>query len=58
MFGYRVEALQRVEGKGVLHVARTEALSAETLHWRNMGFNDLATHCGVDLYDWCDVGMG
>ncbi len=54
---YTFESLHQADsGKWVLQVSKTEVLSAEKLHRRNMAFNDLAEHCGVELYDGWDVG--
>jgi len=54
---YRLESLHHADdGQWVLQVSKTEILTAEKLHRRNMAFNELAEHCGVDLYDGWDVG--
>ena len=54
---YEVESLhQTADGKWVLQVSKTDTLPAEKLHRRNIAFNDLAAHCGVELYDGWDVG--
>ncbi len=54
---YEVESLHQTgDGKWVLQVSKTEALPAEKLHRRNISFNDLAGHFGVELYDGWDVG--
>jgi hypothetical protein len=54
---YKVESLHQTDdGKWVLQVSKTEVLPAEKLHRRNVAFNDLAEHCGVELYDGWDVG--
>ncbi|MBU2260196.1 ribonuclease E inhibitor RraB [Patescibacteria group bacterium] len=47
---------QSEDGAWVLQVTKTEALTAENLHRRNQAFNDLAEHCGCELYDGWDVG--
>ena len=44
------------DGAWVLQVSKTEVLAADKLHRRNLAFNDLAAHCGVDSYDGWDVG--
>jgi hypothetical protein len=54
---YTAEPLyQSEDGAWVLQVTKTEALTAEILHRRNQAFNDLAKHCGCELYDGWDVG--
>ena len=55
--GYKTESIhQSDDGAWVLQVSKTEVLAAEKLHRRNLAFNDLADHCGVDSYDGWDVG--
>ena len=55
--GYHLEELHESDdGNWVLQVSKTEVLSHEKLHRRNIAFNQLAEHCGVSLYDGWDVG--
>ena len=56
-YNYKWESLhQAADGTWVLQVSKTEILTPEKLHQRNLSFNDLAYHCGVELYDGWDVG--
>jgi hypothetical protein len=43
------------DGEWILEVSKVEVLSAETLHRRNMAFNELAEAYDVQLYDSWDV---
>lgn len=57
-FNYVVEDLSEHEpGEWHLYVTKTEVLSADKLHRRNVSFNELAEYCGVDLYDGWDVDV-
>ncbi len=40
-----------------LNLAKTEVLTPEKLHRRNVAFNELAEYCGADLYDGWDVDV-
>jgi hypothetical protein len=54
---YVVEQFEETEHENwVLKVSKTETLTREKLHRRNIAFNDLAEFCGVALYDGWDVG--
>ena len=56
-YEYKCESLhQASDGTWVLQASKTETLTTEKLHRRNLSFNDLAVHCGVELYDGWDVG--
>ncbi|HJW02455.1 MAG TPA: ribonuclease E inhibitor RraB [Azospira sp.] len=53
---YHIEELfESDDGNWVLQVSKTEVLSIDKLHRRNIAFNALAEHCGVSLYDGWDV---
>ena len=55
--GYHIEDLHESDdGNWVLQVSKTEVLSLEKLHRRNLAFNELAEFCEVSLYDGWDVG--
>ena len=55
--GCRHESIHQADdGTWVLQVSRTEALTPNKLHERNIAFNQLAASCGVDSYDGWDVG--
>lgn len=53
--GYVMEALKLEDKVWTLQVSKTDVLSAEKLHKRNIAFNALAAHCNVELYDGWDV---
>ncbi|MBO2009449.1 ribonuclease E inhibitor RraB [Hymenobacter negativus] len=54
---YRIEEIHQADsGDWVLQVSKIDTLTPEKLHRRNLAFNELATHCGVELYDGWDVG--
>ncbi len=56
---YVVEQFEETEdAKWVLQVSKTETLTPEKLHRRNIAFNELAQFFGVALYDGWDVGRG
>jgi hypothetical protein len=56
-YNYMVDSLHRSDdGTWVLLVNKVEVLTPENLHKRNIAFNELAEHCGVELYDGWDVG--
>ncbi|MBF9222085.1 ribonuclease E inhibitor RraB [Hymenobacter ruricola] len=54
---YKIEELHQADaGDWVLQVSKIDTLTPEKLHRRNLAFNELAAHCGVELYDGWDVG--
>jgi hypothetical protein len=54
---YAIDRFEENEdGLWVLAVSKNEVLTPEKLHRRNLAFNDLASYCGVALYDGWDVG--
>lgn len=56
--GYRLESVHQAEdGTWVLQMSKVETLTPETLHARNVEFNQLAKSCGAELYDGWDVGL-
>ena len=53
---YVMEELRLDEEKDWwLHVSKIDTLTPEKLHKRNLAFNELASGCGVELYDGWDV---
>ena len=55
---YQIEELHQTDDDDwVLHVSKLDVLTPEKLHRRNIAFNELAAHCGVELYDGWDVGQ-
>ena len=56
--GYSCESLHEDDdGQWVLQLSKTEIHSAESLHRRNLKFNDLVASRGLDLYDGWDVSV-
>jgi len=57
-FGYSAVSLHQADdGQWVLQLAKTEIHTPETLHRRNMKFNELAAMRGITLYDGWDVSV-
>lgn len=57
--GYeRTDLVRMDDKKWRLYVTKTETLTPEKLHKRNISFNELAEHCSVELYDGWDVEKG
>jgi hypothetical protein len=57
-FGYSYESLHQTDdGEWVLQLAKTEIHTPESLHRRNVKFNELAESRGIDLYDGWDVSV-
>ncbi len=55
--GYVTESMHQTDdGYWVLQVSKTDTLTPEKLHKRNIAFNELSEYCGVELYDGWDVG--
>lgn len=53
---YKKEDFSKTEdGKWKLHVSKIDILTVDKLHKRNIAFNELASHCDVELYDGWDV---
>jgi Regulator of ribonuclease activity B len=55
--GYALTSLEKTDNPHLwaLYVNKIDVLSPEKLHKRNIAFNQLAEHCGVELYDGWDV---
>jgi hypothetical protein len=54
--GYRNHSIKRVENKlWQLSAKKIDILTPLKLHKRNIAFNELASYCGVELYDGWDV---
>jgi hypothetical protein len=56
--GYSCESLHQADGgQWVLQLAKVEIHTAESLHQRNLNFNELAATREIDLYDGWDVSV-
>ena len=56
--GYSYVSLHETEdGEWVLQLAKMEIHTADSLHRRNIKFNELADQRGIDLYDGWDVAV-
>jgi hypothetical protein len=56
--GYSCETFDEGDdGEWVLQLSKVEVHSAESLHQRNLKFNDLVASRGIDLYDGWDVSV-
>src|SRR5262245_31999134 len=56
--GYSCVSLHQADdNEWVLQLAKTEIHTPETLHRRNVKFNELAAVRGIDLYDGWDVSV-
>jgi hypothetical protein len=56
--GYSVESLDEADdGQWVLQLVKTEVHTPESLHRRNLKFNELAGNRDIDLYDGWDVSV-
>lgn len=54
---YQFEELHETEeSEWVLQMSKAEVHTPESLHKRNLKFNDLVTQWDIDLYDGWDVG--
>lgn len=54
--GYELQDLNKIDSQEWrLSVNKSETLTPEKLHKRNIAFNELADHCSVALYDGWDV---
>ena len=54
--GYELKSLdQGDDNKWQLFVTKIDLLTPEKLNRRNIAFNELAMHCGIELYDGWDV---
>jgi hypothetical protein len=56
--GYSCESLHQADGgQWVLQLAKVEIHTAESLHQRNLNFNELVATREIDLYDGWDVSV-
>lgn len=54
-FDYKIDRIELLKDIWQLVVSKTEILTPEKLHRRNLAFEELADYCNISCYDGWDV---